>query len=184
MEKISLPIDEYKATQEFVIHYERLIWYIGSILNAGVFVLAGLVFNDGEILHFIIVWIVSVIVSFIWYQIACRFRDINVQKLVRLHDLEGVLGFRQSLDVRDYDENNQENLTAHDLTIITSILIPVAIFLFLVVKLLQNWVGFEINNWKMVTAFFIVATALVVTLTCWLVRWRRNLKRPTIIYKT
>ena len=133
MDKIDLYVIEYKATQEFVMHYERLIWYIGSILNASVVVLAGLVFTNGENPHFLIVWLVSVIVSFIWYRIECRFRIFNTLKLGRLHELEEVLKFRQSLYIRDYDLKEKPRLKGHRLISLACILMPVAITLFIIV---------------------------------------------------
>ncbi len=36
MAKKEYLIEEYKVTQEVVSHYERLVWFIGSILNASV----------------------------------------------------------------------------------------------------------------------------------------------------
>ncbi len=67
--------------------------------------------------------------SFIWYLFECRQRDINLQKLKRLHELETELGFKQSLYVVEYDKKKNPFWTSHRLISFACILVPIILAL-------------------------------------------------------
>ena len=119
-------IEEYKLTQTVINHYERLIWYIGSILNGSVMVLAGLAMKESRGKGFLVVVGMSAFASFAWYQLECRFRSINMQKFRRLWEIEGTLGFKQNVYVKDHDQQ-KKYISGH--MIITSICVAIPSFL-------------------------------------------------------
>jgi len=129
MEKYKIFLEEYKLTEKFVIHYEKLIWYIGSILNGSVLVLSGLVFKEGNIKNFGGIIILSIFISFLWYRFECRYRKINLLKLNRMQEIERMFGFRQSLIIKEYDEKAKPFFTAHRLIIMTCIIVPLSLFM-------------------------------------------------------
>lgn len=137
MEKEELLIEEYKLAQQFIIHYEKLIWYIGSILNSSIVVLTGFLVKESNYSHFWVVILLSLLFSFIWYRFECRHRQINLQKLRRMHEIENELGFKQSLYVVDFDKTNRPFFTSHRLITMTCILIPIVLLLIWI----SSWIG-------------------------------------------
>jgi hypothetical protein len=124
MEQDEYLIEEYKCTQQFIIHCEKLTWNMGSILNASVIVLAGLVINALGPGYLWFAILVSAAFSFVWYRFEYRQHEISLQKFKRLHELERKLGFKQSLNVLEYDRLQNIYWTSHKLASFACISVP------------------------------------------------------------
>jgi len=122
-------IEEYKLTQQFVMHYERLIWQIGSVVNASVIVMAGLLIREADAKYFWISIPVSSLFSFIWFIFAYRYRQVNLQKLRRMRELEDLFGFKQSIYVSQADRNRRLKINGHFLSIFICITTPISLLL-------------------------------------------------------
>jgi hypothetical protein len=129
MDEQSLLVEEYKVTQSVINHYERLIWSIGSILNASVMIFAGLSIRQNGGRGFWVVVLLSAFVSFVWYKFVCRYRNINMNKFRRLWEIEETLVFKQNLSVKQHD-NAHACLRGHALIIIICIGIPVSLLFY------------------------------------------------------
>lgn len=132
-------IEEYKMTQQFIMHYEKMIWYIGSILNASILALAGLILSRPNGDYFLFVVLISIVISFVWYKFECRYRSINRLKYSRMHRIENELGFSQSLDVKRMDEENNRLFKGHTLITILCFSIPALLFLI--------WLNLRLRLW-------------------------------------
>ena len=103
MSEEEILVEEYKATQEAISHYERLIWTIGSIFNAIVVGVLGLTADLSQPNSLVVPIIVSIWFHGLWYLFEVRYRQINISKFRRLWEIEQKLGMRQNLTVREDD---------------------------------------------------------------------------------
>src|SRR5882762_5798658 len=89
-------LSEYAATNEAYLHYDAFSWQVGSVLVAGVFVFWGFLLQEApdDALFVASGLLVTVIMS-AWALYADHNRQIYLQKLDRLHDIELRLGFKQ-----------------------------------------------------------------------------------------
>lgn len=118
-------LEEYKATNEAIYHNERLMWQIGSILNAVVAVMIGQMISKGVFDNLWLVMIISYIFSVFWYLFATHYRMINREKFKRIHELEEILNFRQNLLVKELHEKMVNRIRLHHLIIGISFVLPV-----------------------------------------------------------
>ena len=129
MDRQQLLVEEYKIAQTTINHYERLIWTIGSILNASVMVMAGLAIKENKGDGFWVVVLISIILSSVWFSFECRYRDVNKQKFRRLWELEDELGFKQNRYVKEADDEKL-TITAHHLISALCIGLPTLLFIY------------------------------------------------------
>jgi hypothetical protein len=92
-------LTEYSATQDAYLHYDTFSWQVGAVLVAGVFVFLGFLLQlgkDEQALFAAGSTIVAVLMS-AWILYDDHNRQIYIQKLDRIHQLEAYLGFQQHL---------------------------------------------------------------------------------------
>ena len=91
-------LSEYAATNEAYLHYDAFSWQVGSVLVAGVFVFWGFLLQEKPAAALFVAagMLVTVIMS-AWILYADHNRQIYLQKLDRLHELETLLGLKQHL---------------------------------------------------------------------------------------
>lgn len=98
------PIDdkyltEYSATHDAYLHYDTFSWQVGAVLVAAVFVFLGFLLQP-DVKDTLLFVAGSTIVAFLmsaWILYAGHNRQIYLQKLDRIHQLEAYLGFQQHL---------------------------------------------------------------------------------------
>lgn len=136
MSKEEILLKEYKATQESIFHYERLIWVIGSAFNAIVIGFLGLTGKIEQPNSLIIPIIVSIWFNTIWFLFEVRYRQINIVKFHRLWEIEEELGMRQNLMVRGTDQKRKCKPRGHLLVTSTCIGFPtMLIIIYLILTL-------------------------------------------------
>ena len=90
---------EYSATHDAYLHYDTFSWQVGAVLVAGVFVFLGflLQLNVTDVKLFVAGSTIVTILMSAWILYADHNRQIYLQKLDRIHQLELHLGFQQHL---------------------------------------------------------------------------------------
>lgn len=101
MAKVEHLLVEYTASQNSAEHYDKLVWYLTSILWTASFALYGLTSNHPENNDDIVFSLFTCAFGFIliiaaWY-FANQFREIKNSKYNRCKEIELLLGMRQHL---------------------------------------------------------------------------------------
>ena len=89
---------EYAATNQAYLHYDAFSWQVGSVLLAGVFVFWGFLLQaqpSGAL--FAVSGLLVTLIMSTWALYADHNRQIYLQKLDRLHEIERELGLKQHL---------------------------------------------------------------------------------------
>ena len=138
MKSEQVQLEEYRATQEAIIHFERLIWSVGATINAMVAATLGLTARVDQPNSLIVPLIVSGWLYALWYLFELRYRSINVVKYRRLWQIEQELGMRQHLDVRDEDLKRKPRLRGHFLITLICLGFPTTLLaLYIVLRIVR-----------------------------------------------
>jgi hypothetical protein len=103
MDNKEIILEEYKATQESISHYETMIWNIGSIFTVIIVGILSLTIKLDQPDSLIIPIIVAIWFYGLWILFEVRYRQINLSKFRRLWDIENQLGMMQNLYVKEDD---------------------------------------------------------------------------------
>lgn len=91
---------EYAAANDAYMHYDAFPWQVGTVLIAGVFVFWGFLLQipkeTVDVLFYPASFLVTIVMS-IWILYCDHNRQIYIQKLDRIRDIERLLGFQQHL---------------------------------------------------------------------------------------
>lgn len=120
-------LEEYKATQESISHYERLIWNIGSVFNAIVVAVLSMTAKINQPNTLIIPIIVSIWFYTLWFLFELRYRQINISKFRRIWEIESILGMRQNIIVNEDDKLRKFKPRGHLLITCTCCGVPLTL---------------------------------------------------------
>jgi len=129
-EKVTLLIEEYKATQDMYKHFNALKWQVGSVLIGAIALVTGFAFSGTQASQwFPFLFFFSLILMGTWgvYGKFCTLW--NHQKIRRLHELEADLNFHQHRYCQSV-RRRWYQIPAHQASRILAVGIPV-LFLFM-----------------------------------------------------
>jgi len=115
---------EYKAAQDSINHYEKLIWTIGSISNALVIALITTFIDPKVPATVLLSFVASVILHGLWWMFEFRYRQINISKFRRLWEIEAELGMNHHLKVKSDDITRKFKPRADKLITVICIFFP------------------------------------------------------------
>jgi len=128
--QIEILLTEYKAAQDSISHYEKIIWTIGLISNALMVALIGTFVKPYDPSTILIAFIVSVILYSLWWLFEYRYRQINISKFKRLWEIEEELAMDHHLKVKRDDQLRKFKPRADVLISFICIIVPLSFLIY------------------------------------------------------
>jgi hypothetical protein len=123
-------LTEYKAAQDSISHYEKMIWTIGSISNALMVALIGTFVKPDNPATILVAFVVSVILYSLWWLFEFRYRQINISKFRRLWEIEKELNMNHHLKVKSDDKLRKFKPRADILITSICIFVPLSFLIY------------------------------------------------------